>query len=127
MPDQDSARFEALVRIGNIFNTERNLERLLSVIVEETYHLIGAELGSIFLLDDESGELWSLVATDLGDTEVIRIPKSTGIVGSVVDSAKPLIVPDPYADPRFNREVDKATITVISYQVYFLGLRFSIT
>ena len=106
---QEPDVLQALVRIGNIFNTERDLDRLLSVIVEEAYRLLDAELGSLFLLDEEKGELWSKVSTDLGEGKVIRIPRGQGVVGHVVETALPLIVPDAYADDRFNRTIDKAT------------------
>ncbi len=99
----------ALVRIGNIFHTERSLDRLLSVIVQETYLLLGAEAGSIFLLDAETGEVWSKVATGLKEGEVIRMPKSIGIVGRVIETGESINVPDAYSDPRFNPDVDKAT------------------
>ena len=39
----------------------------------------------------------------------IRIPIGTGIAGEVIRTAKPLNVPDVYASPFFNPDVDRAT------------------
>ncbi|HJW99734.1 MAG TPA: GAF domain-containing protein, partial [Terriglobales bacterium] len=47
-------------------------------------------------------------AQGAGITE-IRIPLGAGIAGSVALSGEIINIPDAYADPRFNREVDKRT------------------
>jgi phosphoserine phosphatase len=41
--------------------------------------------------------------------DAIRIPADLGIVGECVRTLAPINVPDCYADPRFNRDVDKTT------------------
>jgi len=52
----------------------------------------------------KTGELWTKVA--LGAKE-IRVPSTAGIVGHVFQTNETLLVPEPYQDARFNREVDK--------------------
>jgi adenylate cyclase len=62
------------------------------------------------LSDDARGELYSLVAqSDGGPPLEIRIPASTGIAGHVYRNGEPLNVPDAYASPLFNRDVDQRT------------------
>jgi phosphoserine phosphatase len=41
--------------------------------------------------------------------DAIRIPADRGIVGECVRTLAPINVPDCYADPRFNRDIDQAT------------------
>ena len=99
----------SLIRIGNVFNTERNFDHLLNVIVNEVIQILEAERGSIFLLDEKKDEIWSRVATGLHREEIIRAGKSEGIVGRVITTGQALNIPDAYADPRFNPEIDKRT------------------
>ena len=99
----------SLVRVGNVFNTEHNFEQLLETIIEETIRLLSADRASLFLLDEERSEIWSKIATGLNKGEEIRLKKSEGIVGHAISTGKTINVPDVYADPRFNRDVDQAT------------------
>jgi adenylate cyclase len=52
--------------------------------------------------------LWSQVAQGLEIRE-IRFPSHLGIAGSVFTTGETINIPDAYADPRFNQEVDKKT------------------
>lgn len=61
---------------------------------------------TLFLFDKETNELYSRVAQ--GDAE-IRIPSTTGIAGGVFTAGVAVIIPDAYADDRFNQEVDRKT------------------
>ncbi len=99
----------SLVRVGNVFNTEHNFEQLLDTIVQETIRILAADRASLFLVDDDRGEIWSKIATGLSKGEEIRLKKYEGIVGHAISSGKTINVPDAYADPRFNRDVDQAT------------------
>ena len=85
---------------------ESMLEQALEIFTHKIVGVLGAERGSLLLLDAERGELWSKVTTDEGSFE-IRIPRDSGIAGAVVTEGAPQNVPDAYADPRFNPEVDR--------------------
>ncbi|MDH4121432.1 MAG: sigma 54-interacting transcriptional regulator [Deltaproteobacteria bacterium] len=106
-PGEQPDLVSALVRIGNIFSTERNFNHLLQTIVNETNQILNAERGSIFLVEGE--QLWSKIATGLAEEEIIRVKKNEGIAGKVVSTGMPLIIPDAYQDTRFNPLVDKET------------------
>jgi CheY-like chemotaxis protein len=67
-----------------------------------------ADRSSIFLLDETRHELWSRVALGMGG-QVIRFPADRGIAGHVVATGEVLNVADPYADSRFNPNVDRQT------------------
>jgi len=87
---------------------ESMLEQALEAFTHKIVDVLGAEQGSLMLLDAERGELWSKVTTDEGAVE-FRIPSDSGIAGAVVMSGATEIIPDAHADPRFNPAVDQET------------------
>ena len=69
-----------------------------------------AERASLYLVDRARGELWLRVAQEEGGRPVdVRMPLTAGIAGRVARSGVAERVADAYADPDFNREVDRAT------------------
>jgi adenylate cyclase len=91
-------------RVAALDSLDAVLETLLQSAIEET----GADRGSIFLHDGDSGELYTYVATGLGSRQV-RLMDDLGIAGSVFHSGIGEIVHDAYADPRFDRDIDEQT------------------
>jgi serine/threonine-protein kinase len=85
-----------------------NRDELLRLLAENTVRLANAELATIYLVDHDRGELRSKVTLDKSVGE-IRLPIGVGIAGSVAASGEPINIPDAYADPRFNPEVDRRT------------------
>jgi adenylate cyclase len=85
-----------------------SLDAVLEMLVDAAKREIGAEAGSLFLHDDETGELYTVKTTDLGSRQ-IRVLDNLGIVGAVYQSGTGEIVPEAYADPRFHREIDRET------------------
>ena len=59
-----------------------------------------SQVASVFLADRPRGELFSTVNSTGGE---IRIPITSGIAGSVATSGEAALVPDAYADRRFNQ------------------------
>ena len=99
---------EAILGITRRLAGEPRLDPLLGSIAEETCNLLDAERATLFLYDARREELYSRIATK-SEIEVIRMPADRGIVGAVARQKACLIVPDAYADPRFNPEVDRTT------------------
>lgn len=87
---------------------ERAFDDLLDFLAREAVEEMAADRSSIFLLDEERGELWSRVALGVGH-HVIRFPANRGIAGHVATTGELLNITDPYADPRFNPDVDRQT------------------
>lgn len=98
----------SLVKIGRSITAVTDINVLLKVIAEETKIAIQADRCTVFLLDKEKNELWSVVALGM-DSQEIRFPADKGLAGYVVQTGEPLNIPDAYNDPRFNPEVDKKT------------------
>src|SRR3954471_6610480 len=93
---------------GDLFERERTFEELLDFLAREAVGEMQADRSSIFLLDEARSELWSRVALGMNE-QVIRFPSDRGIAGHVATTGELLNVPDPYADPRFNPNVDRET------------------
>jgi len=89
------------------------LEEMLHSITLKTGELLGADRTTIFLLDEEKQELWSILAEAEGDRSLeIRIPADKGIAGEVATFKKAINIPyDFYQDPRsiFAQQQEKIT------------------
>jgi adenylate cyclase len=83
------------------------LEQVLEAFTLKIGDFLHAEKASLWLLDEERGELWSKVFG--GERHTARVPKGAGIVGRVFETGQSLLVPDAYAEPLFNRAVDEET------------------
>ena len=92
-------------------------EMLLSITLK-TGELLNADRSTIFLLDDEKDELWSIIAKDENGSNLeLRFPKTVGIAGEVATSKQAINIPyDFYQDPRSKaaKELDKKN----SYRTY---------
>lgn len=90
------------------------LQEMLRSITLKTGELLGADRTTIYLLDEEKNELWSIVAKgDDGVPLEIRIPVGQGIAGEVAKKREVVNLPyDVYDDPRSceAKEWDKKTL-----------------
>jgi phosphoserine phosphatase len=99
---------DALLAITRRLASEPRLDPLLACIAEETCNLLDAERATLFLYDAKTDELYSRIATK-SEIEVIRTRADRGIAGTVARQKACVMVPDAYADPRFNPDVDRRT------------------
>src|SRR4051812_3959423 len=97
-------QMKLVLDVASLLAMTADLDALLTRICTAATSLANCERASIFLHDPKTDELWTKVA--LGAKE-IRVPTMAGIVGHVFQSNETLLVPEPYQDARFNREVDK--------------------
>jgi phosphoserine phosphatase RsbU/P len=105
---QSLDRLQSMVEASKIFNSTLDLSELLSKILKVAQTLTQAERGTLFLVDEESDEIWSLIAQGMEEQE-IRLPRGRGIAGHVALTGEIVNIPDAYADKRFDSEVDKRT------------------
>ncbi len=101
-------KLTALLDVGKAMASERNLDRLLQLIMTEVTKVMGADRSSLFLVDKERNELWSKIAQGL-EVRELRIRIGMGIAGYVAQTGKTVNIQDAYADPRFNQETDQRT------------------
>jgi phosphoserine phosphatase len=82
------------------------LRELLAQIIDCGRDILRADRGSVFLYDDKTRELYLFVAHGVKE---IRFSIDKGIAGQCARDRRIINVPDCYADPRFNQEIDKQT------------------
>jgi len=100
------SKLQSILDVAKAMTAERQLDRLLALVVDEAAKVAEADRCTLFLADRERGELWSKVAHG---AEPIRIPLGAGIAGAVAASGVPIRIDDAYADARFNDGVDRGT------------------
>jgi HD-GYP domain-containing protein (c-di-GMP phosphodiesterase class II) len=102
-------KLTSLLDVAKAMTAERDLDQLLKLILDEAVDVLVADRCSIWIVDRERGEIWTKVAHGLAKDQKIRIPIGVGIAGQVAATGLVINIPDAYADPRFNRQVDKDT------------------
>ena len=98
----------SLVNIGQAVAAEKDIDKLIKTIAEETKTALNADRCTVYMYDKEKNELYSKVATGL-DTKELRIPADKGLAGHVLQTGETINIKDAYSDSRFNPEVDKKT------------------
>ncbi|MBI5498211.1 MAG: GAF domain-containing protein [Deltaproteobacteria bacterium] len=106
--ERRNAKLNRILEVAKALGSIRDLDQLLNRVLTEAKEVVEADRLSLFIADRERGELWTKIAQGLGSQE-IRIPMGVGIAGVVAQTRQPLLIPDAYADPRFNRAVDLRT------------------
>ncbi|MBI5512012.1 MAG: GAF domain-containing protein [Deltaproteobacteria bacterium] len=102
-------KLTSLLDVAKAMTALRDLDQLLKLILDEALKVVDADRCSIWIVDRERNEIWTKVAHGLAKEQKIRIPLGVGIAGQVAATGKIINIPDAYADPRFNRQVDKDT------------------
>lgn len=102
------AEAELLLGISKSMSAMNSLDAVLKILVETATSKLNAERGSLFLIDHNTNELYSRVAMGNFMRE-IRILNTSGVAGYVFTKGEGVIIPDAYADPRFNRNIDEQT------------------
>jgi serine phosphatase RsbU (regulator of sigma subunit) len=97
----------ALLLVSRRLSDSLSIDVLLPRMVELISDFLDAERCTIFLHDRERDELYTRAAVGL--QQEVRFPSGLGIAGAVFKSGQPALIPDAYADPRFNAEVDQRT------------------
>jgi HD-GYP domain-containing protein (c-di-GMP phosphodiesterase class II) len=99
-------KLQSILEVAKAMTAERQVVRLLGLVNDAAARVAEADRCSIFVVDREKGELWTPVAHGTGE---IRIPLGAGLAGAAAASGRVVSIPDAYADPRFNPQVDAAT------------------
>lgn len=103
----ESQRFLETTALARNLAFRSMLERGLFAFTHKLATLLNADRASLFLL--EGDELVLKVADNIEELGEVRIPRGSGIAGAVAMSGEALRIDDAYADPRFNRDVDRRT------------------
>ena len=87
-----------------------DLDELLELIINELVETIGADRGTLYLIDEARGELFShVLQKDTGALREIRLEIGQGVAGHVAATGQVMNILDAYADARFMRSFDQVT------------------
>jgi GAF domain-containing protein len=108
MSQTDSIR--AAAAAGSLASEEAH-KTLLQSIVDVARAIFDARASSIFLLDEDAGELVLEAVSGEGQEDLVgmRFPSSAGIAGWVLVTRQPLVLDDVTQDPRHARNVAERT------------------
>jgi GAF domain-containing protein len=106
MPGKESP--SVLHSVADMLSKQVTTDRLLRAMVDRVVEELGAERGTLFLVDAITGELKSRVA-HLPELEEIRLPPGKGVAGHVAETGEAVVVPDASRDSHFFPGVDEAT------------------
>jgi serine phosphatase RsbU (regulator of sigma subunit) len=99
-------RLRVLVEASKLINSSIEPSVLFSSIVSIAREQLGVERGTLFFVDEAKGEIWARIPAE-GDVTEIRLPMGKGIAGTVAATGETVIVPDAWADPRFDPSTDR--------------------
>jgi sigma-B regulation protein RsbU (phosphoserine phosphatase) len=86
------------------------LDELLTFIVNQLVETVGADRGTLYLVEEDVGELYSRVLLqDTGDLKEIRLKVGEGVSGHVAMTGQTLNIRHAYEDARFARSFDRVT------------------
>jgi sigma-B regulation protein RsbU (phosphoserine phosphatase) len=96
----------SIIEATKKLNSTLDLGELIHIILQIATRQTGAERGTVFLVDRERKEIWSLVGLGL-EQQVIRLPADRGIAGWVAREGSPVRLESAYDDPRFEPDIDR--------------------
>lgn len=102
----------ALVETAKVLNDTLEVQEVLLRIIEEAKALTGGTAGSVFLVDETTGDLVFYTTSGGADSRIlqsIRVPMEGSIAGEVARTGKPLIVNHPERHPLFFRDLEEKT------------------
>ena len=104
--DKQITQLSLLFEATRLLNSTLDLAELLELILRIARTEVKADRASVFLVDHKRKELWSIVASGLGQEE-IRIPLGTGVAGRVASSGEIINVEDAYMLDFFDSSFDR--------------------
>jgi K+-sensing histidine kinase KdpD len=98
----------SMQQIGKTLSSVLDRDRLLILIMDEVTRLMNAERGTLYIVENEKGELWSKIAQK-AEIKEIRLKIGVGIAGHVAKTGEIINIKEAYSDARFDPTTDKKT------------------
>jgi len=88
------SELETLARLGRTITSTLDPDKVLSAVVEAAVELTDAEEGSLFLLDETTGELYMRASRNFQDQQLrtMRLPVEDSLAGTVIRTGKPFLL-----------------------------------
>lgn len=104
--EAQNRRYRQLLDIHRRVGSERNLDKLLPLVMTEISSMLDADRSSLFLFDWKVMALRAKFAAGV-DNSAITVPLKMGIVGSAILGKKPVNIANASDHPYFNSEIDQ--------------------
>ena len=110
-----------LYEITQAITTSMDLEMLLSRVVELAVFLTDADEGMLFLIDEETNEIYLRATKGVGErrASILLMPARNSLIGQVVKSGEPLRLAS--SDPRLDLTVKTGYMV---YSLLYVPLKF---
>ncbi len=101
--------WKTLNQVGQTITATLNKDDAQRELIRGVNYLMQVEAGSIFLVDEKTGDLVLKISMqgDVESRKEIRLKPGQGIAGWVFQHGQPVIVPDTSKDNRFSSEIKK--------------------
>jgi len=106
--EMTSEQLQMIIKAAEHVNSTVKVDEVLRNVVEVATNLTDADRGTLYLIDREKNELWSLVAIG-SETKEIRLKVGEGLAGYVASSGEVVNIKDVKEDPRFKSDFDKSS------------------
>lgn len=107
-----------IIKAAELVNSNIRVDEVLKNIVDVATDLTNADRGTLYVIDKEKNELWSIIT--LGDEmREIRLAMGEGLAGYVAKSGETINIKDVQKDPRFKSDFDKASGYVTKNMICF--------
>ncbi|MBI4441857.1 MAG: GAF domain-containing protein [Acidobacteria bacterium] len=103
---EKATQLQSVWKASKVLHSTLDLGELMELILELATLAVSAERGTVFLVDAQTRELWSIVAMGL-KREEIRLPLGQGVAGHVAETGNILYIPDAYQSPLFDSSFDQ--------------------
>ena len=104
----ENEQLKQILAMGNTLCMERNMDKMLPLMMKEISSLLDADRSTLFIMDWERRQLWTKFAEGM-DSDRIHIELKMGLVGLCVLTKKIVNVAYAYNSPYFNSEIDEQT------------------
>jgi len=98
-------RLKTLVEASKLINSSLSADTLFDSILRVAREELDVERGTLYFVDDSTGEIWSKISGE--ELGIFRLPIGKGLAGSVAATGEHLILHDVYADARFDHSNDQ--------------------
>ncbi|MCC6300026.1 MAG: GAF domain-containing protein [Anaerolineales bacterium] len=106
---QRNTRLEALIDIIGIIGSNLDRDLVLHLIVRYARDLLHAEHASLFLIDEEQGDIVLRISSSESNVPALRVPRGQGIIGAAIESGDIIFVPNVHEDDRHFKDAEPIT------------------
>ncbi len=99
---------EKIIKAAELVNSTIRVDEVLQNIIDVATDLANADRGTLYLIDREKNELWSLIVLG-NEIKEIRLKIGEGLAGHAAKSGELINIQDVQKDPRFKPDYDRAS------------------